>query len=451
MKLDNFKDALDYLSKQEMPQTSLDLPGPLWLARAQHLLSQMGNPQNNLKVIHIAGTSGKGSTAYLISQLLTSLGFKTGLTISPHLVDVRERIQISNILIDKRKFAIYLNEIIPFIEKAKDLSFEAPSYFEILIALSFYTFLKEDVDYAVVETGLGGTFDATNTVKRADKIAVITKIGLDHTRTLGETIEKIATQKAGIIHQKNLTLSINQERSVEKIIEKKAKKMGSDLILIEENKNFKNVKVTQNGTYFDFEYDGLTLKNLKLNLLGIYQAENASLALATILSLAKRDGFEVEEEKIRDAFLKAHFIGRMDVIKIKDKTLIIDGAHNTQKMVGLTESLKQIFPNRKFNFLIAFKEEKDFAGMMEKIIPLAEKIFITSFAVFAHQDMTHLSKAPEEIARICEDFNFRNYQIVYDLKEAFKKAMGETKEKLVVTGSLYFIGEIYPLIDDRIL
>lgn len=193
MSINNFKQAEEFLASHIPKTTSTIFPGEVGLNRAKDFLHLLGDPQEKLKIIHVAGTSGKGSTCYLISSLLESQGFKVGLHQSPHLTDVTERFQINNQNISKEDFVDYLNKIIPAIEKIKHIT-----YFEILVGLAFYIFNDKKVDYAVMETGLGGWYDGTNVVSRPDKLSVITKIGLDHTAILGETIEKIALQKAMI-------------------------------------------------------------------------------------------------------------------------------------------------------------------------------------------------------------------------------------------------------------
>src|SRR5688572_622401 len=186
------------------------------LDRMQALLAFLGDPQEKLRVVHIAGTSGKTSAAYFVRGLLQASGARTGLTISPHMVSLAERVQIAGAPVSDAAFVQYIHDFLPLVEK----SGLQPSYFEIIIALAFWVFAHEDVDFAVIETGLGGLLDATNTVRRADKVCVITDIGLDHTDILGETIPEIAAQKAGIIQPGNIVVVQNQQSAALNVITK---------------------------------------------------------------------------------------------------------------------------------------------------------------------------------------------------------------------------------------
>jgi len=300
MKVLTFQQAENYLNQYIGKGFKYIFQGEAGLERVKKFYKLLGNPQEKIKIIHVAGTSGKSSTCYLISSLLASQGFKVALTLSPHLVDVCERVQINNKKISKKEFVFYLNKIIPFINGPL-------SYFEIMVGLAFYVFADKKVDYAVIETGLGGLYDSTNVISRSDKLSVITKIGLDHTNVLGKTIDKIAFQKAMIINKNSQAISIYQNPKVEKIIREVVEKKQAKIIFA--NKN-----------------------NYKLNLIGDYQKENASLALAAVSYLSQRDGFKLNNEKIKKIFDTANFPGRFDVKKIENKTIIFDGAHNPQKM-----------------------------------------------------------------------------------------------------------------------
>ncbi|MFA6532470.1 MAG: Mur ligase family protein [Patescibacteria group bacterium] len=415
MKLRNFKQAEEFLALHIPKSSQTIFPGELGLERAKYFLKLLGNPQEKLKIIHVAGTSGKGSTCYLISSLLASQGFKVGLHQSPHLTDVTERFQINNQIISKKEFIFYLNKILPIIKKLDGLT-----YFEILVGLAYLIFYEKKVDYAVIETGLGGKYDGTNVVFRSDKLSVLTKIGLDHTNILGKTIEKIAFQKASIINEKSQVISIDQDLKAEKIIREVAEKKSAKLLFISR---------------------GLIYQTLikHIGLIGDYQKENAALALATVNYLSQRDGFKLDKEKIIKVFETASFPGRFDIKKINKKKVIFDGAHNPQKMKAFIDSLIKKFPNKKFNFLIAFKKGKDYQDMLRIIIPWADSVVLTSFST-KDQDMINESVDPAEIKL--------NAKIIPDLKKAWKYIL-DKKEPIVVTGSLYLIGEIFKLIKNK--
>lgn len=411
MKFQNFDQAQKFLFSRIPTQDRVRHQAGFGLERTIEFLKLLGSPQNKLKVIHIAGTSGKGSTAYLISHLLKYLGFEVGLHVSPHLLDIRERFQINNDLISKEKFVAYLNQIMPAYTQIGQTKYGYPTYFEIGTALSFYISCQEGVDYQIAETGVGGLFDATNSVDNKDKVAVLTKIGLDHTKILGNTIAKIALQKAEIIHENNLCISTWQVKSAREVIEKLVSKRHARLVYVRRP------------------------TKLELGLKGRYQQENAAVALEVVRQFAKRDKFKIDNAKIRRALETAYFPGRMDIKNIGGKQVILDGAHNPQKMRAFISSLKQLFPNQKFNFLVAFKKGKDYTKMLKIIRPYANKIFATEFFK-PQQDWVSFTMPAEQI-----DAD----QIIPDTKLAFKTALAQS-DTLVITGSLYLLSDIYKLL-----
>ena len=441
--INNFSQALLYL-RHSVPKNKDRFPGNLGLDRQKEILRLLDNPQNKIKIIHFAGTSGKGSSASYLSYLLASHGFKVGLTLSPHILDIRERFQINNKFISKKEFVFYLNQIIPVIEKIKTTDFGNPTFFEILIALSFFIFNQKKVDYAVVETGLGGLMDGTNIITSKNKIAVITKLGLDHTQILGSNISLIASQKAGIIHPFNSVFSINQIPIAQSVLNKAAIKNKTSITYINSKINFKNIHPQNLSVVYDFNFQGLSLPKLKLNTIGLYQVENSALALSVFKFISVRDQITIDTQKIRSTLVDIKFYGRADIYHLNNRLLILDGAHNPQKMAALIKSLKTFFPNQKFTFILAFKKRKDFIKMIKSIIPIANRIIITRFIVTS-QDMIQISEPIKNLIKIFQKVNFSSYKIVYDNQKALKTAL-KSEENIVITGSLYLLGEIYPLL-----
>lgn len=445
--------------KTRIPTREALFVGDLGLQRAKYFMRLLGNPQNKLKVIHIAGTSGKGSTAYLTSQLLQSQGFQVGLSISPHIFDIRERIQIDNKLPAEKLILGYFNQILPTIEKMEKCQYGAPTYFEILVGLAYYIFAKEKIDYAVIETGLGGRLDGTNTVTNKNKICLLTKIGLDHTEILGNSVAKIAREKTGIIQNQNTTIYIQQSIEVQKIIQKKCQEKNATFYSIKPGKNYRLFSSTQTETIFDFtcavdsselssgvpELSSeaiLNFKNIKLNLLGLHQIENCSMALACLSILSKRDEFAIDKATMRNALKKISIPGRMEIRKIGKTSLVIDGAHSPQKMNALIESLENIFPKEKFNFILAFKKGKDFKKMLKKILPIANHIFLTGFST-TNQDDYWNSIDNAEISAYFKKEKFKNFSIIQNNRKEILSIVKESKKTTVLTGSLYLIGSIY--------
>lgn len=445
MKILTFPQALKFLYQHIPKKTQKKYPGSFGLERTKYLLELLDNPQEKIKIIHIAGTSGKGSTAYLTSLFLHSLGFKTGLHTSPHLMDVRERFQIDNQMINKKEFVKNLNSIIPAIDKVKASKYGSPTYFEILVSLAYNIFFQNKVNYAVIETGLGGLYDGTNVVKRDDKLSIITKIGFDHTSILGNSLREIAYQKAKIINKKSRAISISQKKEAHDEIKKVSKSADAYIYFVEEENNYANVHISANKTVFDFNFSDCVFNNIELSLIGKHQVENCSLALAAIYLLQQRDKFQIDEKKLRQAASRAYFPVRFEICKYKDKTIVIDGAHNPQKMQVFIDNLKTIFPKQKCLFLLALKKDKDALNILKQVIPIANKIILTSF--FAkNQDWQHVSYKPEELMSICQQLNFQNYLIINDNQQALKTALNETNNIFVITGSFYLIGELYPMI-----
>lgn len=438
-----FPQAISYL-RRSIPNHKHRFPGNLGLARQTEILRLLGDPQNKIKSIHIAGTSGKGSTAFYLSSLLVKQGFNVGLTLSPHLLDIRERFQINNQLISQTEVVDYLNQIIPVLDQVKNSKLGQPTFFEILIALSFYIFYQKKVDYIVVETGLGGLMDGTNTITSSDQVVVITKLGLDHTAVLGPNLTAITTQKAGIIHSYNPVFSARQYPVAQKILDQTVKKKNTTINYIRPKINFKNIQPQHHFLTYDFSCPNLTISKIKLNTLGLYQVENSALALSVLSFLSIRDNFILDIFKIKQILATIKFSGRADLHQIGGHSIILDGAHNPQKMKSLILSLKNFYPQKKFTFLLAFKQRKDFSQMIKMIIPIADQIIITGFKV-NFQDMVQISQSTSSIVSLLKKIKFSNYQIIPDQSLALKTAI-KSSRNIVVTGSLYLLGEIYPLL-----
>lgn len=378
--------------------------------------------------------------------MLQGCGFKVGLQISPHLIDLRERFQINTQLISEELFIKTLKKIIPTIEKAKETTWGKITYFEIIVGFTFYFFWKQKVDFAVMETGLGGLYDGTNVVDNPNKLVILTRIGLDHQWILGKTYEKIAGQKAGIIKKNNTAVTLKQKKSVERVFETIVKNQQASLYQLQQGKNFKNVFLSKQKTIFDFHFDRMVIKKIQLGLIGGYQVENCSLALAGLWLLAKKNHFKVNLSKIRTVLKTVSFHGRFQILKTKKQDIVVDGAHNPQKMKAFITALKKIYPGQKFNFLISFSRSKDqiptMRSILKHIIPLSDKIFLTSFTNVSN-DSLHKSVSLEKIITILKEFDFKNYQTVVNNRQIIKRVIRESDSTLVITGSLYLISSIY--------
>ena len=443
----NSLEEIEAFLYQTIPPHSTRFSGELGIKRARYLMGLLGNPQEKIKVIHIAGTTGKGSTAYFVSSILSGLDFKVGMTISPHVLDFRERFQINGKYISQMKLITYFNNFLKMYRKMGKSEYGFPTYFGIIQSIAYVIFAEEKVDYAIVEVGLGGTFDTTNVIDSKNKTCLITRIGLDHTDILGNKISDIASQKAGIIQRGNAVLSTGQRKSAEKVLVERCKDMGASLDFIKSGDVYKKIRLNDGMVCFDYNYGGLSIKRLCISTQAYYQAHNFSLALSCVKYLSERDRFEIDTRKIRHIAAHTYFPGRFDVKEILEKQIIIDGAHNPQKMRGFLNSLIRVFPTKKYDFIIAFKRGKDFTMMLRQILPYASRVYLTSF--LTNSNLKEDLFLDEKIVKTkLRDLGFGDVCIVHDASKSLILALkNKTKIPIVVTGSLYLSSEIYKAID----
>ena len=370
------------------------------------LLSLLGNPQEKLRVIHVAGTSGKTSTAYFIRDLLQAAGKRTGLTVSPHIVSVAERVQVGGHLLNDASFIAYLNQFLPLIKK----SGLAPSYFETILGFAYWVFVQEHVEYAVVETGLGGLLDATNTVRRADKLCVITDIGLDHTELLGDTLTKIAAHKAGIIQPGNLAVTLPQASTIIDVITARV--------------------TTQHATLHVAELASTPD-------LPPYQQRNWSLALAAYHALGLPPIAPI-------AFAPPP--GRMEIFRRGGKTIILDGAHNAQKLQALHAALavRGVQKTAVMANLVAAPPLK-ITQALDVLAGFASWLIVPEFAV--GQDFyNRASLSADDFAAQAKSAGIAHVVSQKNIAVALEDLLACPEETLVITGSLYLIAVVRPLL-----
>ncbi len=440
-KITNFNQAKKFLFTY-IPQTAKKkYQGGFGLERTKYMLHLLEDPQEKIRIIHIAGTSGKGSTANFIAAILQSQGYKTGLDLSPHLLDMRERFYVDQKLISKQKFIHYLNDILPVLKQVEQSSYGMPSYFEILSVLVFYIFYKEKVDVAIVETGLGGLFDATNAVKNRNKIAVITKIGLDHMSVLGNSIKEIALQKAGIIHPFNTVFTISQSSHVLNVFKGVCASQQAPLHIIKANQHFAHPTISVKGSTFDFKFDTCSFPQIKLAMIGKHQIENCALALAVSLFIFKQDYLTITEKKLYQALKQLKFKGRFALYSKNKHYLVLDGAHNPQKMKAFLKALTTIFPDQKFDFILAFKHGKDTLRMLNLVCKLARNLYLTSFT-FEGLGTRQFAQETQILTNDLKKIGFKNYKVLKN-NEEIETLIEKPSNTLVITGSLYFLGEVY--------
>ncbi len=408
----------------------------LKLERMYLLLKQLQIPYQDLKVIHIAGTKGKGSTAHFCAYLLAASGFKTGLFTSPHLFDFRERIQIvrgpgsgvRSSLISKNNLAEIIEKFRPRLEELKVPENLGPiTFFEFSTALSFEYFLQKEVDFVILESGLGGKLDSTNAVNPL--ACIITHIGYDHTDKLGKKLAEIAGEKAGII-KKNIPLICSPQRPASlRAIKNKCRMKDASFLLWGRDFEVKNLRIKRKYTLFDFGFDSFILKGLKIYLKGRYQVENASLAIAAI-SLLERKGVITGKIDYRGGLKHCFLPGRFEVVN-KLPLIIVDIAHNVSSFLALRDNLKTYFPNKKIILIFSCAKDKD-AGKMLKSIDYSYLI-LTSFD-------NPRSQSPLELKKIVKE---KSVYLTINIKDAFKQASAICKKDwvIVVSGSLFLVSE----------
>lgn len=391
------------------------LSGPYTLDRMRALMGYLGNPQDSYKIIHVAGTSGKTSTCYYLAAMLKSSGKKVGLSVSPHVDEVNERAQINLKPLTEAKFCSEFSE---FIELVSEYSVR-PTYFELLVAFAFWEFARAKVDYAVVEVGIGGLKDGTNVINREDKICVITDIGLDHIEMLGSTLKAIAAQKAGIIHANNHVFSYAHSYEVMDVIRKESKRRKATLHEVTQPKQ----------------------SELPASL-PLFQRRNWFLAHSAYLFIAERDGLKRANTT---ASIQTLIPARMEVIKRAGKTIIIDGAHNAQKLEALVASVRQAYPDKPVAVLASFIHTKRsrLRFDMDALLPLASHLITTGFET---PGAPRGSVDPTEIAKVCSELGYYSWEIAENPTQAFNILLNRPEPVLLVTGSFFLLNHIRPLI-----
>lgn len=399
------------------------------LARMRRAMERLGNPQEKIKVIHVAGTTGKGSTCLYLESLLRAHGFKTGLTVSPHAVDVRERFQINGRFISDQRLLELVTGVFHDLLLFDETSDERPGYFELLMAMAYRLFSEEGVDYAVVETGVGGRFDPSNVIQRSDKYCVITKLGLDHQTLLGSTIEEIARQKLGIIQPGTNVLIGRQELISQESLELMAREEGAGEI-----------------TYFDEHRKDKRIDEGEVP----YLKENAELAVGVCEALAARDGWGIDLSLVRIALANTVLPLRFERIEWKGKTIILDAAHNGQKMKGLSEALQTLYPNQSVAVVLAFGvESTSVKEMLREIVPLATEIAVADFIVGSGQYRFRFMD-PNAVVELLGEGREKVLSIkaIHTLSDVILWVESVPVSVVVVTGSFHFASMVRAAILD---
>jgi len=396
-----YTDAISMLTSQGKFHINLGLE------RISKVLELLNNPHETLKIIHVAGTNGKGSTCAMLSSVLKEAGYKTGFYSSPHLVEYTERIKINGADISKEDFSRLIFKVINTADKADIHVTE----FEILTVVAFLYFKENKVDFAVIETGLGGRLDATNVTKKP-VLTIITSIDFDHTDRLGNTIEKIAFEKAGIIKNNVPVITLKDNKGLD-VIKNISSERSSELIFADRSK----------------------INNYEISLCGLYQLLNLSLVLESVNYLRKA-GLVISENDLRDGLKKISWQARFQYIK--DKNLILDGAHNFSGAKLLRESLDFYFPTQKRVWIYSSLNTKDYESIINTLFRSIDTVICT-------KNISKNAVQPDELSRKISIMHsdIKVYE-VQNVVEAYylSATIAQDEHLTVVAGSLYTIGEL---------
>ncbi|WP_455717025.1 bifunctional folylpolyglutamate synthase/dihydrofolate synthase [Anaerosporobacter sp.] len=445
----NFNAAMEYIDEVGKFGSKLGLES------LTELLNRLGNPQDKLQFVHIAGTNGKGSTAAYIANIMAMNGYKIGRYISPTIREYCERIQITyksnpskveTTYIEKEAVARHITYIADVCDEMVLDGNPHPTPFEIETAMSFLEFVERGIDLVVLEVGMGGRLDATNVIKNT-QVAVLTSISMDHMEFLGDSLAKIAYEKAGIIKEGCKVVSYQQQPEAMEVIESVCK--DKDIELVTTNfDDIENIDYSIGETIFDFSVDENTAKNhtvlnkLKIHLLGKMQVKNAAVAINTVFML-KQMGYTVTEESIYEGVALTRWNGRFE--KIYDKpTIILDGAHNEDAAYALKESMELYFPDRKCIYVMGVLADKEYEKVLAITSEKAKAIYTITPDNVRGLDAQSLAECAR---KYCNHVKATN-----SVKEALQLAIEESENDreetpIIIFGSLSFHNEVYSVLE----
>ena len=412
------------------------------LERTEKLLEKLGNPHKKIKLIHIAGTNGKGSTSSILGNILISHGYKVGFFNSPHLEDIEETIRINNENIKEEEFIELINEIKIYVDEIIEEGFNHPTEFEVLTCIMFLYLYREKVDFGIIEVGLGGRLDSTNVINPI--MSIITSISLDHINILGDNIKEITKEKCGIIKKNIPVVTYIQKDEVLEVIIEKASLMNSNLIISNPD-NFKFINVEFNDKIYQevsFKFNEKE-EILKLPLLGEHQITNLSLAISAIMELNSLNYIDLNIEKLKLGVFNTKWRGRLEVIN-KKPLIVLDGAHNIEGIEVLKRNINKYFKFNNLYLIIGILKDKEVEKMVKVITPMAKEVY----TVMPNSIRAEKAEALKEIIKKYND----NVEAFEDYNKAIEVVLSKANKKdlILVCGSLYMIGNIRSLFDNFI-
>ena len=426
----NYKEARVYLDEVSKYGSVLGLES------MRELLHRLGDPQNELKFIHISGTNGKGSVLAYLSTILSGAGYRTGRYISPTLFSFRERIQVDGEYIEKESLACHVTAIAAAAEDMQKAGLPSPTVFEIETALAFLYFKEKRCDIVTLEVGCGGLLDATNVITTT-LMEVIASISMDHTDLLGDTLAKIAAQKAGIIKPDTMVVSAQQKSEAAQVIEDTCKEQHCTLQMVDESK-ISNVHYGAEGQTFSYK----TWENVAISLAGSYQIKNAALALEGVEALRKL-GYALSDQQVREGLLHTAWRGRFTTLR-RDPTVIIDGAHNPAAALELKESLERYFPGKTLYFVMGMFKDKDYAQVIDLTAPLARHIITVETP--GNPRAMPARELAEAVGKVNPSVEWAD-SVAHGVEKAL--AMAGKEDAVIVFGSLSFLGEAADAVNEK--
>jgi len=433
-----YQDAEDYLRSftdyERMVRGTLYPENLFDLARIESLLEWIGNPHRNLKGIHIAGTKGKGSTAIFVDALIRAQGLRSGLYTSPHLISKEERIQVDGQPLRKEEFLAWMNHLRPALVSLKDAT-TPPTFFDIITTIAFLHFQRHKVEAATMEVGLGGRLDSTNVF--LPQVCMITSLGLDHTDKLGSTLDRIASEKAGIIKPGVYVVSHPQPPDAGIVIERTCKSLGVPLervgkeILVENDRD-------ADETLFEVRTPRARYTKLRLSVLGRHQMINAAAAIrATEIFLEQKNLGSLDQGTVRATLAKVSIPGRIEVIG-HNPLVVVDGAHNTLSMKALLDTVNESLRFQDLHVLFACSRDKDIHSLLRTLSPSAARWTFTTFDFPRIEDPAKVKAILHEISPHADARATRDPSSA--LEDA--RARSSHEDLILCCGSFYLVGEI---------
>lgn len=417
------KNYLEKLSLQEKTKEPT-------LQAMEWLMESLGNPQNQVKCIHVAGTNGKGSLCEMLSNILMQAGYRVGKYMSPHLLCVNERICINHEPISDEKSAYYLEQLDEKIQQYNQTHKKQVTYFEVVTALAFLYFAKEKCDVMVIETGLGGLLDSTNVTK--ESISLISTIGYDHMAILGNTLEEIARQKAGIIKPQGHTIFVEQEEEqVNKVIEETCKQKENILKMIKKEE-IQSIKITDELQFLDYQ----DYKQIPVNLKGEKQLSNAAMCIETC-HLLNTQGFVISKQAMYTGLSQVVHKARFEKLA-SNPTIIFDGAHNENAISNLKKTIQTYYPRKRKVYILSILKTKDYQAILQRLMQEDN----TSIIFLTDGIDKNRFVAKEELYKVAKKYRTENLYMV-SLEEAITTVRSQFKKEVIfIIGSFYVYPEV---------